>query len=460
MKKILALLLALVMVLSLVACGGNDAAETTTNQDAVDTTAGTDNADANDDAASADDAEPVTLTYWLPCNDLEDGAAEQKGIVNAAKAFMEKHPNITLDMVAIGGNSDDYNAKFQMAATANNLPDLMNISYGYVKQWANTGVIMNLDDIVAEIGDNYVTDALDFANEAVDGYWAIPYMAEVQGWAYNTEILDKYDLEVPETYEEFINVCNVLVENGEKAISHGATDIWAIWGYHALFCQYGVDQAMCEALAAGEQDFYSNESFRKTLEKIQGIAATGAYGDAVTYTSDAEAKASFINGDAAMYCFATSFVSELAASEHADKFVFNYGPQFADSVQDKTVGLRTYGWNVYVGSCVEQDPAKLEAAKLWLEFLTSAEGTAALWEAGTIPATDLSVVDENSLSPFMQTIFTAIASDAYSVPDLCQAWFDASVKAPYRNAVTAIITGATDIDGAMQFVEDWQEGLS
>ena len=57
------------------------------------------------------------------------------------------------------------------------------------------------------------------------------------------------------------------------------------------------------------------------------------------------------------------------------------------------------------------------------------------------------------------TIFDAIASDAYSVPDLCQAWFDASVKAPYRNAVTAIITGATDIDGAMQFVADWQASI-
>ena len=68
---------------------------------------------------------------------------------------MEKYPNITLDLVPIGGNSDDYNAKFQMGASANNLPDLMNTSYGWVKQWAGTGVIMQLDDIVAEIGGNY-----------------------------------------------------------------------------------------------------------------------------------------------------------------------------------------------------------------------------------------------------------------------------------------------------------------
>lgn len=226
-----------------------------------------------------------------------------------------------------------------------------------------------------------------------------------------------------------------------------------------MFCQYGVDKALCEKLSAKEEDFYTCEPFRKTLARIQEIAETGAYGDAVSYTSDAEAKAAFINGDAAMYCFATSFVSELDASEHADKFVFNFGPQFSDSIHDQTVGLRTYGWNCYVGSCVENDPAKLEAVKLWLNFLTSVEGTEVLWSAGTIPATDLSYVDRSTLDPFMVTIFDAIASDAYSVPDLCQAWFDASVKAPYRNAVTAIITGATDIDGAMQFVADWQASI-
>ena len=234
MKKMIALLLAAMLLLSLAACASTADPAPAADAAPAETTETTPAAEEAP-AAETDAEAPITLTYWLPCNDLEDGAAEQKGTIAAARAFMEKYPNITLDLVPIGGNSDDYNAKFQMGASANNLPDLMNTSYGWVKQWAGTGVIMQLDDIVAEIGSNYKTDALDFANEAVDGYWAIPYMAEVQGWAYNTEILGKYGLEVPTTFDEFINVCNVLTENGERAISHGATDIWAIWGYHALF---------------------------------------------------------------------------------------------------------------------------------------------------------------------------------------------------------------------------------
>ena len=100
MKKLIALLLALVMMIGMVACGAKEEAAAP---------AATEAAPAATEAVgeAAAEAEEVTLTYWLPCNDLEDGAAEQKGIVNAAKAFMAKYPNIKLDLDPIGGNSDD-----------------------------------------------------------------------------------------------------------------------------------------------------------------------------------------------------------------------------------------------------------------------------------------------------------------------------------------------------------------
>ena len=123
--------------------------------------------------------------------------------------------------------------------------------------------------------------------------------------------------------------------------------------------------------------------------------------------------------------------------------------------------MRVYGWCNYVGSCVEKDPAKLEAVKLWLDYLTGEEGTQVLWAAGTIPATNMSVVDMSDQNPFMQSVFAALGDgNVKSVSDQCVAWYDASIKAPYRNAVTAMITGAADIDGAMQLLEDWQNTMS
>ncbi len=456
MKKLITLFLILTMVFSMTACSAGASTAAPEADAAAEEPA---QSVATEAPAAGDEAftEPVTLTYWLPCDDLED-AAECTGVIAALRAFMVKYPNITIDMVPISHNSDENNAKIQMAAAANNLPELFSFSYSWVKNLAGTGVIMELSDIVDKIAGNYTSDAIEFTNGAVDGNWAIPYTTEVQGWAYNTEILNKYNLTVPATFDEFLNVCKVLTENGEKAISHGATDIWAIWGYHNMFCQEGVDKAMVDQLSAGTLDFYTNQSFRNTLTYIKQIADTGAYGDNVVYTSNDEAEAAFINGDAAMYNFATSFVSELEESEHANSFVFSYGPQFADSVQDKTVGLRVFGWDCYVGSCVEKDAAKMKAVELWMEYLTSPEGTKILWDAGTIPATDLSGVDMSGKDDFMKSIFAAIAdNNVYSVPDLCVGWFDPSVKVPYRTAVTSIITGTTTIDEAMQMLADWQK---
>ena len=179
-----------------------------------------------------------------------------------------------------------------MAATVNNLPGLMNIGCGHVRQLAGAGAIMPLDDIVAGIKGSCKTDALDFAN------------------------------------------------------------------------------------------------------------------DAVACTSNDEAKASFQSGDAAMYRFAASFISEPYASEHADQFAFNFGSRFPDSIVDKTVGLRTCGWNVYADSCAEQDEARPAAAREWICFLTSGDGTAAPWEGGAIPSADLSYVQPETPDPSM-TIATA-----------------------------------------------------
>ena len=104
MKKMIALLLAAMLLLSLAACAST--ADPAPAADAAPAeTAETTSAAEEAPAAETDAEAPITLSYWLPCNDLEDGAAEQKGVIATARAFMEKYPNITLDLVPIGGNS-------------------------------------------------------------------------------------------------------------------------------------------------------------------------------------------------------------------------------------------------------------------------------------------------------------------------------------------------------------------
>ena len=85
MKKMIALLLAAMLLLSLAACAST--ADPAPAADAAPAeTAETTPAAEEAPAAETDAEAPITLTYWLSCNDLEDGAAEQKGVIAAARA--------------------------------------------------------------------------------------------------------------------------------------------------------------------------------------------------------------------------------------------------------------------------------------------------------------------------------------------------------------------------------------
>ena len=83
MKKLIALLLACVMVLGLVACGGNDAPETTGAPDA-----GNDTPETTAPAAGGE-AEAITLKVWAP---QEDQVDDSSWLIQVEKAFAEAHP--------------------------------------------------------------------------------------------------------------------------------------------------------------------------------------------------------------------------------------------------------------------------------------------------------------------------------------------------------------------------------
>lgn len=469
MKKLIAFLLAIVMVLILAACAAQKAEQPAVS-DAAAEPAADQNQTQEDAAASETPAaqdEPVELEVWVCADSLELQDTNNDGVVEYgmgtefseyAARFMETHPNVTINVIPIGANADEYNSKFSMAAAADNLPDIVYTAAGWIKEWAPAGVITDLSGMVDEIAPNFKTDAIEVANAAVDGTWCIPMKAETQGWFYNTKILAEHGLEVPETFEEFLNVCKVLTEDGTLAIAHGATDVWAVWGYYSLFCQNGVDKELCEKLSSGEEDFFTCEPFRKTLEEIKQIADTGAYGENCAYMSNNEARSLFLNGDAAMYGNGSFSINDFASSDVANDVVFSFGPQFADKVYEGTVGMRVYGWSLLCGSRVGKSEAKLAAVKDLFKFITSEEGGAIAFKSGTIPAADPTAAAASSGGTTVETsIFEALASeDVYTVPDMCQEWFDASIKVPFRTAVTAVLSGTATIDQAMQLLADWQ----
>ena len=185
MKKFFALLLALTMVLSLVACGGsNDAAEST------------------DDAATEETAEGVTVEV----------IAAQYGTQTADwwKGFEAdfEAANEGIDLVVDVVSWNDIYTVVNTRVANGEAPDLLNIDV--FADYQADGLLMPVEEWVSD--ETYAKFYPAFLEQSViDGtVWAVPDLASARALYYNKDILAAAGVEVPTTWEELTAACEAL----------------------------------------------------------------------------------------------------------------------------------------------------------------------------------------------------------------------------------------------------------
>lgn len=104
-----------------------------------------------------------------------------------------------------------------------------------LKTLAEAGVVEDLTDVWEEyiipngVPEN-VTDSLTFDGKI----YAAPYSIIYSAIVYNKDIFDQYNLEEPETFEEFENVCQTLVDHGVTPMGVDAGN--GLWGFKWFEC--------------------------------------------------------------------------------------------------------------------------------------------------------------------------------------------------------------------------------
>lgn len=154
-----------------------------------------------------------------------------------------------------------------------------------------------------------------------EGVYAVPYVANAAGILYNKDIFEEHGWEIPETWDEFIQLCNEIENAGIQPLTFGMKDIWTCL---APWNAIAVDLApadVCYQVNRGETTF--TEEYRETAEKMLELLPYGpedpfayGYNDACT---------SFANGEAAMYTIGSYAVPQILSVNpdmNIDSFVF------------------------------------------------------------------------------------------------------------------------------------------
>ncbi len=196
MKKILALILALVMCFSLVACGGG----------------------------ASDEAEGVTVTV----------IAAQYGTQTADwwKGFEAdfEAANEGIDLVVDVVSWNDIYTVVNTRLANNEAPDLLNIDV--FADYQAEGLLLPAEEWVSE--ETYAKFYPQFLEQSVvDGtVWAVPDLASARAMYYNADILEAAGVEVPTTWAELQAACE------------------AIKAYDANIYPWGIDMTTDEGQAA------------------------------------------------------------------------------------------------------------------------------------------------------------------------------------------------------------------
>ena len=106
-----------------------------------------------------------------------------------------------------------------------------------------------------------IDKALEFVPE--DGVYAVPYVANAAGVLYNRAMFEEYGWEIPETWDEFIALCEQIQSEGIQPLYFGFKDTWTCL---APWNAIAVDLAPADVCSQGTNE---RQHFQMSTEKWQ-----------------------------------------------------------------------------------------------------------------------------------------------------------------------------------------------
>lgn len=192
-----------------------------------------------------------------------------------------------------------------------------------------------------------------------EGAYALPYAANVAGVLYNKEMFQKYGWEIPETWEEFMTLCNEIQSCGIQPLYFGFKDTWtclAPWNALAVGL---ADSDICSQVNREETTF--KEAYRETAEKIKALLP---YAEDNPYAySYNDACTAFARGESAMYpigSYAIPQIKSVNPDMKIDSFVFPANDSEKENVLNSGIDLQF---------CVMKNTEQKEAVYEVLRFL-------------------------------------------------------------------------------------------
>ncbi len=179
--------------------------------------------------------------------------------------FEAQNPDIRIEQVHIA----DAGQVLTSRLASNDVPDVLthwpnNVDY---IEAALEGYFVDLsEDPAAEGALESIIESIRLSNGR---NYAVPISINTQGVFYNKDLFAQHDLQIPETWDEFIALCDQIQAMGETPLIFPDKDAWTIGQQLRMLLALDMDgYALIDAVKAGKADAADSQELKELAQKF------------------------------------------------------------------------------------------------------------------------------------------------------------------------------------------------
>ncbi|SIR63924.1 raffinose/stachyose/melibiose transport system substrate-binding protein [Paenibacillus sp. RU4T] len=317
----------------------------------------------------------------------EAGASGQHQIVNKIIAeYQAENPGVTIKQEVL--DNERYKAKIRVLSAVNELPDVgLTWAAGYLQDFVRGELFTPLDDLLhGELQDSFIPGTTE-AYMVGGKTYALPLEFNIAPVYYNKRIFEKYGLQPPATYDEFLGIVKTLADHGVVPIALGNKDRWtgSLW-YMYLADRIAGTEKLASAIKGAAS--FTEPGLVEAARRVQDLVAMNAFNKGFNGLSNDEVKAEYMNSEAAMYLMGTWELPNYTTSanipqDFRDSMGFFKFPAIAGGKGNIDGWVGGPGVGLFVA---ENSPVR-EEAKKFVKYFVKRWGEESVNGAGVIPAT-------------------------------------------------------------------------
>lgn len=316
----------------------------------------------------------LTILFPTAPADREDGGQPEQTVVNLVYAYQNNQWSACIEEVIRRFEAENphidiqykihyedrvYEDMLYKLAARDEKVDIMQIKEPYV--WAKSGLIAELPDALT----GQVTTACTVNGKT----YGVCALGTTTGVVYNKAIFAHLGLSVPETYAEFLNVCQRLKQNGITPLGVGGKDLWHFeyWLNHFLRTDVlRVEPDFLALCSAGERD-WNDPLITDLLTHLNELFTLGYVDESWPSTPDGALAYHMAQGEVAMVFSGPWLASGAMSIDPSLELGWFYVP----GVDGEVVAGDSLDvfWTVS-GGCA-RDEIRYHAAVAFLEFFYS-----------------------------------------------------------------------------------------